>query len=226
MSENTTHNTIVTQAVPGISSGTWPSINSVHFSGMTDYFVNQVHKLDSCNSLQWIIDTGATDHVTPFLHLLVDTKSCNATLQLPNGETAQITHVGKLCLSPNITLTDVLCVPTFAYNLMSISKLVQGTTSQVNFVDGQFYLQTSVMQEKLLLGTAINGLYIFEAPSPGCHMVSKRTDDVSLVAHVSNGNIWHSRMGHAPASILKLLPVTYKGDLLGECDTCCRAKQS
>lgn len=108
---------------------------------MAGYFVNNVYHLESCSPSQWIIDTGSTDHVTPFINLLQDPEPCNATLQLSNGDTAQITHVGSLWISLVIQLTNVLCVPTFYYNLLSISKLVQGTNSQVNFVDGKCYLQ-------------------------------------------------------------------------------------
>ncbi|XP_074363225.1 uncharacterized protein LOC141703653 [Apium graveolens] len=50
----------------------------------------------SVNSTQFA-DTGATDHVTPYKHLLQDIIVCTSqSLHLPNGITAEITHKGSI----------------------------------------------------------------------------------------------------------------------------------
>lgn len=123
-SQQSTDTTIQTT----VKSYDWPSINSVHFSGMSGHFVSQVHVIQSCNPSQWIIDTGARDHVTPFLYLLHNVQVCDSQLQLPNGERSIITHSGSLILSSEVTLYNVLCVPAFTYNLLSISKLLKVLT--------------------------------------------------------------------------------------------------
>ena len=92
-----------------------PSINTVQLAGK--HVVNQVHAVDKSHSKnKWIIDTGATDHITPQLNLLTDIQTCEATLQLPNGATTSITHIGNIVLNSTIALTNVLVVPSFAYN--------------------------------------------------------------------------------------------------------------
>lgn len=58
----------------------WSSISFAHYSGMAGHFVHQVHSIQSSNPYKWIIDTGATDHVTPYFHLLTDVKTCASTL--------------------------------------------------------------------------------------------------------------------------------------------------
>ena len=46
-------------------------------------------------------------------------------VQLPNGELAQVTHIGTVVLSSSLILKNVLCVPSFSFNLLSISSLTQ-----------------------------------------------------------------------------------------------------
>ena len=66
----------------------------------------------------WVIDTGATDHIVCSMHLLTSfTAISHSVVELPNGEAALVTHVGTIKLSSHITLTNVLCVPSFHFPL-------------------------------------------------------------------------------------------------------------
>lgn len=126
---------------------------------MTAHVVNHVNALDkNLSQFKWIIDTGATDHINPFLHLLQDVKSCHGTLQLPNSSNAVISHVGNLVISPSLSLTNILCVPSFAYNLLSISKLLLDTSYQVIFLADKCYLQDQHLKKMLELGREEDGL--------------------------------------------------------------------
>ena len=55
---------------------------------------------------------------------LVETRN-NPKLNLPNGKTAVITHVGDKKLENNLVLKNVLLVPEFKHNLLSVNKLVE-----------------------------------------------------------------------------------------------------
>ena len=63
----------------------------------------------------WVIDTGAIDHIVYSMDLLITTIS-HTMVQLPNREAAIVTHVGSVQLSSHITLTNVICVPSFSFN--------------------------------------------------------------------------------------------------------------
>ena len=72
----------------------------------------------------WVIDTGAIDHIVCSMHLLTSFTAISHTMvEFPNGEAAVVTHVGTIKLSSHITLTNVLCVPSFSLNLISVSAL-------------------------------------------------------------------------------------------------------
>jgi len=88
---------------------------------------NGVCFFTSVDSHIWIIDSDASDHITPDLSLLHDVKvffgCCYITMC--NGKKAQIKHIGSLVLSPGLVLKGVLHVLDFHFNLLSISKLIK-----------------------------------------------------------------------------------------------------
>ena len=45
------------------------------------------------------------------------------SVRLPNGDMAKVTHVGTVQVSPTLLLENVLCIPSFSCNLISICKL-------------------------------------------------------------------------------------------------------
>ena len=73
------------------------------------------------NGDTWVIDTGATDHIVHFVHLFTKFTTVSCVVALPNGETAMVTHIGSITLSSNLILHNVLCVPSFSFNLLSVS---------------------------------------------------------------------------------------------------------
>ena len=58
-----------------------------------------------------------------YVHLLTYFTAINCVVELPNGKTAMVTHPGSIFLSETLILTNVLCVPSFSFNLLSVSQL-------------------------------------------------------------------------------------------------------
>jgi len=56
--------------------------------------------------LKWIIDSGATDHITPHIHLFHSYSAVSRPcfITMPNVEQAQVKHVGTIILSPSLVL--------------------------------------------------------------------------------------------------------------------------
>ncbi|XP_042056126.1 uncharacterized protein LOC121800672 [Salvia splendens] len=90
------------------------------FSG-TISFSSTINSIkSSCSrSSTWILDTCATHHVLydQSLFSYVSPIS-NAFVNLPNGQTAPVTHIGNIKLTPLITLSSALYVPSFYFNLI------------------------------------------------------------------------------------------------------------
>jgi hypothetical protein len=86
-------------------------------------------------SHNWIIDSGATYHISSSSKLFLQ-KNKNGLLSpvlLPSGEKANTVAKGSLPLNSEYYLHDVLCVPTFKVNLLSVSRLTKGLNCSVTF---------------------------------------------------------------------------------------------
>ncbi|KAK9684362.1 hypothetical protein RND81_10G205000 [Saponaria officinalis] len=90
-----------------------PADIPVHFAGTL--LPSSYLCLSSSDSLQWIIDTGATDHMCPFLHHFynIRTLSTPIKISLPTGQQLFITTIGDIPFTSTIVLKDVFYVPTF-----------------------------------------------------------------------------------------------------------------
>lgn len=136
----------------------WPSANSVHIAGT---FLSSNSSL--INS-QWIIDSGATGHVTAHLNLLVNPIQCNALLHLPNGQVIQVSYIGTVHFTNGLSLKKVLCVPGFTHNLMFIPKLLKDTALTASFSASSCFLQDPILKKELEIGRTKDGLFVFNSP--------------------------------------------------------------
>jgi hypothetical protein len=81
------------------------------------------HTNISLSHAPWIIDIGAPDHMvccTSFFTTV--TSVISQPVELPNGTHVFATHIGTIQLTPFICLTQVLCIPTFNFNLLSVKN--------------------------------------------------------------------------------------------------------
>lgn len=83
--------------------------------------------LTQINSVTWIIDSGASDHMTSNKELLFDIipLTIRYLVTLPNGYKVKVTSTGFFALTPSIILHNVLFIPSFQYNLISVHKLIK-----------------------------------------------------------------------------------------------------
>jgi len=96
----------------------------------------------------WIIDTGATNHMIYSTSFFTNiTSVASKTIQLPNGQHALVTHIGRIKISKSFVLTDVLCIPSFSFNLISVSKLIQTLQCCVIFLSNSVLFSTLQVEE-------------------------------------------------------------------------------
>ncbi|XP_065861183.1 uncharacterized protein [Euphorbia lathyris] len=84
----------------------------------------------------WIIDTGATSHMSSHLTQFTHYKSTNSNnmVHLPDGSKSIIKHVGLVTIGPNFTLQNVLHIPTFTHNLLSVGRLILDSKLVIKFL--------------------------------------------------------------------------------------------
>ncbi|KAK3023240.1 hypothetical protein RJ639_043352 [Escallonia herrerae] len=87
------------------------------------------------DSSDWIIDFGASDHMTGDVSLLHECSPCheNYKVRIADGSLSTVTGIGKVIISERLILNSVLLVPNLSCNLLSISKITQDLNCVVNF---------------------------------------------------------------------------------------------
>lgn len=92
-----------------------------------------VFSVDSKNG-KWIINTGASDHMTNNPHQLQSIKSSSQSIiSTANGSASPVTGEGPVTLSDTLTLDTVLVVLSLSYNLLSVSQITQTLSCTVPF---------------------------------------------------------------------------------------------
>ena len=115
-----------------------PSISQIYGNNCsTQFFSHPFVPSDA-----WVIDTGATHHVCCNISLFSHSRLVhNTTVTLPNGHVVAINRVGSVRLFDTLNLDNVLFVPMFTFNLLSISALTLSHNCSVNFLSNSSVIQ-------------------------------------------------------------------------------------
>ena len=222
----------------------FPSLEHSVFSSS----VNTSH----VSSYDWILDSGATDHMVHSIHFFTSvTSPVHISVRLPNGDMVKVTHVGTVKISATLTLENVLCIPTFSFNLISISKLTQNPSCCCIFLSHYCFLQDLLLWKLIGLGKRHGRLYTLQCtdsitlPSSVSEVLSRLPSflcnksvnvcnlDSSPVVDTSNDavRLWHYRLGHPSSQRLALLKsivpdlTSYNNNNSFDCHICPLAKQ-
>jgi len=79
-----------------------------------------------------------------------------------NGVSSPIESVGIVCLSPSLSIPNVLFVPTLNCNFLSVSKLTKSHSCVASFYPTHCLFQTIHSKEKIDSGRESEGLYYLE----------------------------------------------------------------
>ena len=115
------------------------------------------------NKNNWVVDSGATDHMS-YAQINRSNQlkelSKGSKAYLPNGQTIDISYKGYMTFTNGLKLRDVLHVPSFKYNMMSVSRLTKDNQCVVTFYP-DFYLIQDCARKKLLgIGKEHQALYL------------------------------------------------------------------
>ena len=99
----------------------------------------------------WVIDSGASDHITSNKSLLSDIVYSQSLLAitLADGIQTKPKGVGKAKPISSVTLDFVLYVPGSPFNLASVSRLTKDLHCSITFFDDFFLMRTVVRDRQL-----------------------------------------------------------------------------
>ncbi|XP_019196007.1 PREDICTED: uncharacterized protein LOC109189835 [Ipomoea nil] len=214
------------QAQAGQSSGTnataavslVPSFNSENSETEGKYSATYINSTFLCEST-WILDSGATDHIVCSLDYFDNYRVVRgAEVNLPTGNSVVVNHVGNVSLNKELCLKDALHIPSFKFNIISVSKLLQDTCNKLIFLSNQCLIQ-DMLGTRTGIAKQRNGLYLLLEPP--------RRQDVmhSFAVHCNNSEVWHQRLGHFPINKMHLLSdIKFSAAKTLACDVCHLAK--
>ncbi|RVW47383.1 Retrovirus-related Pol polyprotein from transposon TNT 1-94 [Vitis vinifera] len=146
----------------------------------------------------WIIDYGASDHMTDAHHLFSTYSSCagNLKVKIADGTLSPVAGKGSIRISESITLNPVLHVPNLSCNLLSISQLTKKSNCSAKFLPSHCIFQDLSSGKTIGSAKERGGLYYFDEtdllrlrPPTVCNSASYPKDSELL--------LWHKRIeGH------------------------------
>ncbi|KAL5783022.1 hypothetical protein ACOSP7_008051 [Xanthoceras sorbifolium] len=143
---------------------TQPSIGSGSLAQKGNYLTALNVRKENL-SHHWIVDSGASDHMTGNRKLFHVFQPCsgNYTVRITDGSLSKVTGIGSIKISGQITLNSVLLVPNLDCNLLSISKFTKEQNSVAKFLPNCCVFQDSVSGMTIGSAKVCLGLYILEA---------------------------------------------------------------
>lgn len=171
----------------------------------------------------WIIDSGATDHMTfDPVDLSNPIKPRRRCIVNANGVTYPVTGAGTASLSPSFLLPNTLLVPSLSNKLLSIGQVTEELNCCALMYPNFCLFQDILTKEIIGRGTKREGLYYMDDFSYGQanNMQSGGVKERQIWS-------WHNRLGHPSFRYLKyLFPDLFKmvdeSDL--KCEACIQAK--
>ncbi|KAF7346238.1 Integrase catalytic domain-containing protein [Mycena sanguinolenta] len=155
-----------------------------------------------CAMLDWIVDTGASRHMTSFRQLFATYKPCTVPVRLADDSVVYAEGVGsvnfRLQNGQEVKLTEVLHVPALRANLFSALFLVRtrefvlrGDLSGMKFTRGNLTLTARYATDDtaILCATVIEPQPI--APAGICALYATQKSTL-----VYDESLWHRRFAH------------------------------
>ena len=101
-----------------------------------------LHVSDFTGSDTWIIDSGATDHMTYDKSFFVSMSSPSIShVSNANGVSFPVLGIGSIQVTPSIVLHDVLYVPSLSHHLLSVSQINSQNKCSVTFIQCMLFFR-------------------------------------------------------------------------------------
>lgn len=112
----------------------------------------------------WVLDTGASNHMTGYGDLLTDQKyMLPCAIGLPNGKQSLSREKGTMIFDDDFPLKNVLFVPELRCNMISVSQLVAELDVVLQIANKSCVIQDRITRNLSGAGKFRYGLYFFVA---------------------------------------------------------------
>ena len=179
------------------------------------------------NSTPWILDSGASDHMTNRSKVFQTYKPTSGfnTVKTADGSLSKIVGTGSINLSDTLNLKNVLHVPRLSCSLLSIHKLCRDSNCHADFYAPHCIIQELGTERKIGSAKQTGGLYLLDVPESQGREV-QGLSSVALPA-IDPIMLWHLRLRHPNFLYLKrIFPQLFSKTLptCFDCEHCILSK--
>jgi hypothetical protein len=179
----------------------------------------------------WIIDSGATEHMTCDSRQVPSLKtSAQTEVNVANGNVIPVIGEGIVSLIDTIELDIVLVGPSLNYNLLSVAQITLTLHCLVIFWPYFCVFKDIRTRKTIGYGIRREKLYYLELTTSSSSLLTQALSSYGSQRNtnkVSDIWMWHRRLGHASFSYLhKLFPSLFVRTDVSQfkCDVCEMAK--
>lgn len=137
------------------------------------------------------MDSGAFKHMTFNKSLFSNLSPMSKPIMviLPNSYKMKVTHSGSVYLLSNLLLHNVLYIPSFKFNLLSIHKLCKQFQKFILFTPNTYFmLQDPSLKSPLVLGREQRGLYVFKSTQLTVFITSELVESTESLSRFSSNS--------------------------------------
>lgn len=183
--------------------------------------------LPSMHTTEWIIESGASTHICANPELLYTTYDLESPTRicLPDGSSKTISHAGKVRLNKSVLLDEVLYVPGFTHNLLSVAQLVKTLDIKCTFHPTHCIFQRNNTDQVVGIQKLKGNLYVMDTVTEKYYLSFFNPREMDV-------RDWHIFMGHPSITAkkhMKIAGTPFHRDaleVLENCEICYRAKQT
>jgi hypothetical protein len=214
-------NLLQTTSIASNSNAAQVNIAQHHHAGIA-------YSLNNSTYGSWIIDSGASDHICSSLTLFDSYHDITPVqVRMANGTISYAKVAGTIKLFENFSVHNVLLVPEFSLNLISVPKLTQSSSCTVVFDNVHCFIQEKRTLKMIGSGELIEGLYYLTIKTNTHHTSTTVNTSQASSSHIHSSSVhipskalWHFRLGHL--SNKRLLSMKHDFPFLSvDCDSVC-----
>ncbi|KAG7588955.1 Zinc finger CCHC-type superfamily [Arabidopsis suecica] len=174
------------QSLPQLSDDQWTALKSLFASQKS----NPNEKLNGKKEcIDFIIDTGASHHMTGNLDYLSNVMNTNpCMIGLPDGDHVVSTTQGDICLGGDLWLQGVLYSKDLTCSLISVAKLLKVVKGFITLTDELCVIQDRAMKTLIGVGEECGDVYVLRG------VIGAKIH--KTVSSSGSWDLWHRRLGH------------------------------
>ena len=169
----------------------------------------------------WVVDSGASNHMSNKLTNLYNFRHCSSStfVSVADGKDVPVQGKGKTKLVSKTIESEVLYVPSFPVQLLSVQQLTSTLNCDVLFTSDKVLFQDRITKKTIGEGFQLHGLFYFSSDDRLCKGFQ------ASFSSTNKHSLWHQRLGHPSESVFnKIHPSLPKGT--DGCDICHYSKST